>query len=504
VVYANDILRIEHVTKRFPGVLALNNVSFNVQQGEVHAIVGENGAGKSTLIKLIMGVYSVDNGRILIKNEDGQFEMPHNTIDAKRMGLYANYQHVNFADDLSVGENYFLGRLPKNRLGLVDWHKVYSQSRMILDKFQLFDVDERMQMSKLSPVLREMVTISAILAAEQVKMVIFDEPTAQLEDSKVEQLFNFIRILKTKGISIIYITHRLEEIFSICDRVTVLKDGNYVTTKEVKDVNSDILISLMIGREIGDIYNFQHGTVGNEILRVESLTCRGKYYDISFKVNSGEILGFFGLTGSGRSEVMRAISAVDQYDSGDIYLKGKKLKCRTPMEAMRAGIGLIPEDRQREGLALGLSVKHNINLNSYDLISMYGIVNTSKEKTRANEYIKKMSIKTPSTDQVVKNLSGGNQQKIVISKLLLRDLEVFIFDEPTIGIDVKSKQEIYQIIGRLAKEGKAIIVVSSYLPEVIGISDKIIVMSSGRIVDIITDRKEMTEENILKLSSLNV
>ncbi len=497
-----DILKIEHVTKRFPGVVALKDVSFTVRQGECHALVGENGAGKSTLIKAIMGVHQVDEGSIQVLH-DGQYVSPQNAIEAKQLGLYANYQHVNFANGLSVGENYFLGRQPLNKFGLVDWKKVYSESRKILDEFKLNDIDEKMPIGKLPLALREMVTISAILAQDNIRLVIFDEPTAQLEDDKVEQLFEFIEELKRRNISVIYITHRLEEIPRICDRVTVLKDGTYVTTRDVKDVTSDDLIALMIGREIGDIYYFEHAVPGEEALRVENLTQPGKYKDISFSVRSGEILGFFGLVGSGRSEVMRAIFAADKFEGGQVYLKNKPVKLNTPMEAMKAGIGLVPEDRQKEGLALGLTVKHNINLNSYDLICKYGVVNGRQETTRAEEYVKKVSIKTPSIQQAVRNLSGGNQQKIVISKLLCRDLDVFIFDEPTVGIDVKAKQEIYQLIGELVRQGKAVIVVSSYLPEVIGLSDRIVVFSEGRVSGILSDRDQMNEENILKLASVN-
>ena len=497
-----DILKIEHVTKRFPGVVALKDVSFSVRQGECHALVGENGAGKSTLIKAIMGVHHVDEGNIKVLY-NGKYISPQNAIEAKQLGLYANYQHVNFANGLSVGENYFLGRQPRNKLGLVDWKTVYSKSRKILDEFKLHDIDEKMPIGKLPLALREMVTISAILAHDNIQLVIFDEPTAQLEDDKVEQLFDFIHELKRRNISVIYITHRLEEIPRICDRVSVLKDGSYVTTKDVKDVTSDDLITLMIGREIGDIYYFEHGTPGAEALRVDKLTQPGKYKDISFSVRNGEILGFFGLVGSGRSEVMRAIFGADKFESGDIYLKGKKVKLNTPLEAMKAGVGLVPEDRQKEGLALGLTVKHNINLNSYDLICKYGLVNGKRETERAEEYVRKISIKTPSIQQTARNLSGGNQQKIVISKLLCRDLDVFIFDEPTVGIDVKAKQEIYQLIGELVNQGKAVIVVSSYLPEVIGLSDRIVVFSEGRVSGILEQREQMTEETILKLASVN-
>lgn len=497
-----DILKIEHVTKRFPGVVALSDVSFTVRQGEVHALIGENGAGKSTLIKAITGVHKVDEGTIKIWH-DGEYISPQNVIEAKKVGVYANYQHVNFANGLSVGENYFLGKLPQTKLGLVDWKKIYSESRKLLDEFKLYDVDERMPIGQLSLAMRELVTISAILAIDNVKLVIFDEPTAQLEDSKVEQLFEFVEELKRRKISVIYITHRLEEISRICDRVTILKDGTYVTTENVSDVDNDRLISLMIGREIGEIYDFEHGIPAEVMLKVEHLSQTGKFRDISFSVRAGEILGFFGLVGSGRSEVMKAIFGCEKATAGEIYLKGEKIMPKSPMKAMKTGIGLIPEDRQREGLALGLTVKHNINLNSFDMITKLGVVSRKEETKRAKMYVKQLGIKTPSIMQTASNLSGGNQQKIVISKLLCRDLEVFIFDEPTVGIDVKAKQDIYQLIGELAREGKAVIVISSYLPEVIGISDRIVVFADGRVSGVVGDRELMNEEAILKMASFN-
>ena len=497
-----DILKIEHVTKRFPGVVALSDVSFTVRRGEVHALVGENGAGKSTLIRAIMGVDPPDEGCVKVLTDTGEYVSPQNAIEGKKLGLYANYQHVNFADGLSVAENYFLGRLPVNKAGLVDWKTVYRESRKILDRFHLEDVDERKPIGLLPVALREMVTISAILVSDNIKLVVFDEPTAQLEDNKAEQLFEFIDELKQQGVSIIYISHRLEEITRICDRVTVLRDGSYITTRDVQDVNSDTLISLMIGRSIGNIYDFERATPGGELLRVEHLTSKGKFEDISFTVRSGEILGFFGLVGSGRSETMRAIYGADPLDSGSVYLHQRPVKITGPMSAMKAGIGLIPEDRQKDGLALGLTVKHNINLNSYDMITRLGVVDLKKETSRAKEYVEKTRIKTPSIMQLARNLSGGNQQKIVISKLLCRDLEVFIFDEPTVGIDVNAKQEIYTLIGSLARQGKAIIVVSSYLPEVIGLSDRVVVFAEGRISGVVDDRSKMTEESILKLASV--
>ena len=495
----NDILKIEHVTKRFPGVVALNDVSFSIKAGEVHGLVGENGAGKSTLIKAIMGIHPIEEGSITLWS-DGAYIQPKNALDAKHLGMYANYQHVSIADSLSVAENYYLGQLPKTRLGTVDWKRVYSDSKKILDKFHMEDVDPRTKIEDLPIALKEMVMISKISMIDGLKLVIFDEPTALLEEQRAEQLFDYIAELKKQGISIIYISHNLEEMIRICDRVTVIKDGTFVTTKNIEEVNRDSLISLMVGRKIDDIYKIRRGKVGSEMLRAENLCSKGKFDNISFNIHAGEILGFFGLVGAGRSEVMRAIYGADKLDSGKIYIRRKELRIRHPISAMKSGIGLIPEDRQKEGVALDLSVKTNINLNSYDMISKFGWINLKKESERADKYIQAIRIKTPSPTQKVKNLSGGNQQKIVISKLLCRDPDVFIFDEPTVGVDIGAKQEIYYLIEELSKQGKAVIIISSYLPEVMGLSDRIIVLAGGKVAGEVK-RGGWTDESILQLAS---
>lgn len=495
----SDLLKIEHATKRFPGVVALNDISFSVTTGEVHGIVGENGAGKSTLIKAIMGAYTLDEGKISILHDD-KYVSPRDALEAKRLGMYADYQHVSIADDLSVAENYFLGQVPKNSFGIVDWNKMYKESRKILDKFHMQDVKVKTKVNDLPIALKEMIMISKISMIPSLKLVIFDEPTALLENQKVEELFEYIAELKAQGKSIIYISHHLEEIIQICDRVTVLKDGNYITTKQVKDVDRDTLISLMVGRKIDDIYNIKHMNKGETIFSVKELNKNGKFKDISFDVSAGEIVGFFGLVGAGRSEVMRAIFGADKLDSGELYIRNRKVRIKDTNDAMHKGIGLIPEDRLKEGVALELSVMVNTNMSSYDMISKCGIINTQKEKERAKKYVKAIRIKTPSIRQIVKNLSGGNQQKVVISKLLCRDLDLFIFDEPTVGVDIGAKQEIYHLIEELSNQGKAIVIISSYLPEVMGLSDRLIIMANGKITGELI-RSEYTDEDALRLAS---
>ncbi len=493
------LLKIDHVVKTYPGVQALKGISTTIRKGEVRALVGENGAGKSTLIKCIMGVEAPTGGKVEI-NVDGNWECPRSAIDAKNLGMHANYQHVNIAANLSIAENYFLGRLPmKGRM--VDWNKMYSESQKIIDKFQL-NVDPRDTIVSLPVAMQAMITISKISVNDRIRLVIFDEPTALLENEKVETLFRYIRELKESGVSVIYVSHRLEEIMEICDSVTIMKDGTYVETKDVREVDKDYLISKMVGRSMADIYSIEHQKPGEELLRVENLTSE-KFRNVSFSLRKGEILGFFGLVGAGRSEVMRAVFGVDPVTSGKIFVKGEEVQIRSPKEAMLKGIGFLTEDRRKDGLALQQSVKLNTNMYSYDMISRYGIIDLAKETKRAEEYREKVLIKTPSVEQTVNNLSGGNQQKVVIAKLLCRDPDILIFDEPTVGVDVGAKDEIFKIIESLTRQGKGVIIVSSYLPEAMGLSDRMVVMSEGRVSGSLGNEelKKMEEEDVLKLAS---
>lgn len=499
-IMENTILRVSNVSKLYPGVRALNDVSLDIKRGEVRAIIGENGAGKSTLVKCIMGVEKPQAGSIKLQYH-GNWVTPKNAVEAKAYGMHANYQHVNIAKELSVAENYFLGKMPL-RLGLVDWKKVHQESKKIIDRFSL-GIDSRARICDLPIAMQAMITISKISVNDELNLVIFDEPTALLENDKVEILYNYIRELKANNVSVIYISHRLEEIMDICDSVTVLKDGAFVTTMDVRDVDKDMLISLMVGRDIHNIYDITHINPGQELIRVENLGKGKCFKDISFSLRSGEILGFFGLIGSGRTEVMRSIFGADPYTSGQVYVKDKPVQIRTPLEAMHQGIGLLPENRHEGGLALELSVKENINMGSFDLISKYSVINLKKETLRAEEYIRNMRIKTPSDTQQVKNLSGGNQQKVVISKLLCRSPEVLIFDEATVGIDVGAKDEIYKLIEKLSSQGKGIILISSYLPEVMGLADRMIIMYKGQIVKELDSQsiRQMEEKDILKIAS---
>ena len=372
----DTILKIEHISKFYPGVTALNDVSFEIKKGEVRALVGENGAGKSTLIKCIMGVERPDEGQISMRYDD-RWIVNTNALEAQSHGVYANYQHVNIAPDLSIAENYYLGRQPRTKLGAVDWRKMADDSKKIIDKFEM-NVDPKDKIRKLPIAMQAMVTISKISVNDDIRIVIFDEPTALLENEKVEVLFRFIKELKENGVSIIYISHRLEEIMDICDSVTVLKDGTYVDTKPIGEVTKDSLIRMMVGREMSDIYNIKRQEPGEEVLRVEDFSDSSHFKDINFSVHKGEILGFVGLVGAGRSEIMRALCGVERRLTGNVYVKGQKVNIKNPSDAMQHGICFLTEDRRADGLALQLSIKTNINMNSYDMISTRGIISLKK------------------------------------------------------------------------------------------------------------------------------
>lgn len=499
----DTILKVDHVSKFYPGVTALNDVSFDVKKGEVRALVGENGAGKSTMIKCIMGVVKPDKGEIHM-NYGGNWIVNSNAVEAQEHGVFANYQHVNIAPDLSIAENYYLGRQPKTKLGTVDWKKMEKDSQKVIDKFEM-GVDPLEKIRELPIAMQAMVTISKISVNEDIRLVIFDEPTALLENEKVEILFRFIRELKERGVSIIYISHRLEEIMDICDSVTILKDGTFVETLPIEAVTKDSLIAKMVGREMTDIYDIKHFEPGDELLRVENFSDSKHFHDINFTLHRGEILGFVGLVGAGRSEIMRALTGVEKRLTGDVYLKGEKKNIKNPTDALKNGIGFLTEDRRADGCALKLSIKTNINMSSYDMISKCGIISLRKETQRAEKYTKGVNVKTPSIHQIVGNLSGGNQQKVVIGKLLCRNPEILIFDEPTVGIDIGAKQEIFKLIESITAQGRGVILISSYLPEVMGLSDRLIVMAQGKITAEYDKKalETLTEEEVLRMASVD-
>lgn len=490
-----ELISMKNIHKSFPGVKALQGVDFAVREGEVHGLVGENGAGKSTLIKIMMGVYIKDEGEICI---DGKKTELKNTIQAKALGLGAVYQDITLAPHLSVGENFFLGKLPK-RNNLVDWNKINSTTSEVLKELDI-DIDPRTLVKNLTVAQQEMVTIAKTVH-ENAKVIVFDEPTALLANEEAEELFRLIRMLKKNKVGIIYISHRMEEIFGICDTVTVMKDGKRVNTLPVEKTNQDDLISMMVGRSMEDMYFINHPSKGGTVLEVSNLTKEPRFRDVSFQLHKGEILGLFGLVGSGRTDIVRCIFGAEIFESGEVRVDGKKVEIKRPADAIKLGISLLPEDRKRQGLALALDVSVNTNLASYDLISKTGIINLNMEKARAERYKTELSVKTPSIYQKVRNLSGGNQQKVVISKWLCRDSRIFIFDEPTVGVDVGAKAEIYKLFEKILAEGNSIIIISSYLPEVMGLADRILVMREGTHTGTL-NREEFDDEKILRLATV--
>ncbi len=498
----NEIIRMDRISKSFPGVKALDSVDFSVRAGEVHALVGENGAGKSTLIKILMGALRKDSGTILIDNQKVDFTDPSH---AKRLGLGAVYQDVMLAYHLSVGENFFLGNLPVTAYKTIDWKTVYAETSKVLDSLNI-RIDPKTPVKDLTMAQQEMVVIAKTLH-ENARLVVFDEPTALLARDETEELFNLIQTLKQRNVGIVYISHRMEEIFRISDRVTVLKDGRLVTNLPTSQTDENTLISLMVGRSAKDMYSIGHTAKASEVvLEIKNLTRNGVFENISLKLYKGEILGMFGLVGSGRTDIVRCIFGAERYDSGEIWINGVKANIDSPLDAISKGIGLLPEDRKKQGLCLNLSVSTNLNLALYPDISRVGIINRTMESKTAETYIKSLDIKTPSILQKVLNLSGGNQQKVVIAKWLCKNSKIFIFDEPTTGVDVGAKAEIYKLFEKLTLEGNSIIMISSYLPEIMGISDRAAVISEGKLAGILT-REEYAgmanedEERFLRLAS---
>ena len=486
------ILKMLHITKTFPGVIALDNVKLELRKGEVHVLLGENGAGKSTLVKILSGAYQKTSGKILLNNQNVEIKNPKHS---QELGISIIYQELNLVSQLSVGENIFLGREPAKSLGVVNFKKLYANSQKLLDNLDV-KINARTLVNNLSIAQQQMVEVAKALSLEA-RIIIMDEPTSALTEQEIKELFKTIKQLKEKGVSIIYISHRLEEIFEIGDRVTVLRDGKYVGIKDIKNINKPELIRMMVNRELKDQFPGHEIGKGEEVLRVDELCVNEKLKDISFTLFASEILGIAGLMGSGRTELARAIFGVDKISSGKISIKGKAFKSISPRHSINAGIGYLTEDRKSQGLILNLSLKENICLPSLDNFSEMGIVSSKKEKQVSKKYIKELRIKTPGINQKVMFLSGGNQQKVVISKWLCANVGILIFDEPTRGIDVGSKVEIYQLMNQLIAEGVGIIMISSELPEILGMSDRILIMREGTISGELK-KDEATQEQILQ------
>nr|WP_167351579.1 sugar ABC transporter ATP-binding protein [Clostridium ragsdalei] len=484
---------MENITKSFSGVTVLKNSGIEVKKGEVHILLGENGAGKSTLMKILSGAYSKDSGDIVLNGNKVEINSPK---DAEKLGISIIYQEFNLVPYMTVAENIYLGREPESKVpGKVNFKKMYNDAQKMIDYLNV-DIPVDKPIKSLGIAQQQMVEIAKALSVHS-DIIIMDEPTAALTEKEIDNLFKIMRKIKSEGVSIIYISHRLEEFAQIGDRVTVMRDGETIETVNIKGTSIDELIKLMVGREIKEKFPKVKVDLGEEILRVKGLTKKGVFENINFSLRSGEILGFSGLMGAGRTEVMRAIFGIDSFDSGEIYLKGKKVEINSPMKAIKNGIGFVTENRRDEGLVLQMGVGQNITLASlHKYISNPIKLNLRKEVKEIKDHISKLSIKSSGYRQIAGTLSGGNQQKIVIAKWLLSDSKVLIVDEPTRGIDVGAKIEIYNIMNDLVKSGVGIIMVSSELPEVLGMSDRILVMCRGKITGEL-NKEEATQEKIM-------
>ena len=486
------MLTLKNITKTYPGVVALNNVSMEFRQGEVHAILGENGAGKSTLIKIVAGAINPDPGGEIIFDEKSYSQMTP-ALSAEN-GVAVIYQDINLVTPMTVAENIFMGK----KTG-----KIYSKRRLNKLAQALFDeyginLDPSMRVERLSPANQQMVEIARAIS-NNAKIMIMDEPTAPLATAEVELLFSIIEKLKAKGVTIIYISHRMDEVFQITERISVLRDGCYVTTINTCDTNRKELVNLMVGRELNESFPSRKNEIGEVVLEAKNLT-GNSVENISFCLHKGEILGFAGLVGSGRTETMELIAGAKKMESGEIYLNGEKVKINSPASAIDHGIGLIPEDRKEQGTILFNTVKFNISLSAMKEVAKNGIISGKKNAALAEKYREDLRIKVPHINQMVVNLSGGNQQKVVLAKTLAANPDVIIFDEPTKGIDVGAKQEIYNLMNELVAEGKAIIMVSSDMEEILGMSDRIIVLYEGLVSGEIT-REAFSQEQVLSLAS---
>jgi ABC-type sugar transport system ATPase subunit len=489
----NYILTLKNITKEFPGVKALDDVTINIERGTIHGLVGENGAGKSTLIKVLAGIYQTNKGEIILDGKPCRFNSP---IEARRAGISVVHQEIKLAEPLSVAENMFLGNVQLKN-GLVDWKGMRRRAREIVEDLGM-DIDINAQVSSLTVAKKQIVEIMHAINNNS-RILIMDEPSAVLTDRELEVMFRIVKQLRDKGITIIYISHRLDEIFGLCSNVSVLRDGRHIDTIPVASVDRQGLINMMVGREMGQEYPKEVGNVGGTILEVKNLS-RGILRDISFEVKSGEVFGISGLVGAGRTELARAILGIDKPESGEVYVRGKKVHYRTFADAIRDGLGLIPEDRKLQGLVQIMSVKRNTTLVNMKRVLHAGVISSSLEEKLSKEYADKLHVVTPSMETEVQYLSGGNQQKVVIAKWLFQNSEILFLDEPTRGIDVGAKAEIYRLINRMAKEGKTIIMISSEMPELLGMCDRIMVMHEGHKMGEL-NAAEATQAKIMALCS---
>lgn len=493
-MHSSRILEMKNIRKEFPGVLALDDVDFNLLRGEVHVLLGENGAGKSTLMKILSGAYVKDRGDLFVDGNKTEIESPRH---AQELGIGIIYQEFNLNPYLTVAENIYMGREPVIFPGVINWPKLNRDAQKILDQLNV-RIKAQQKVEMLGVAMQQMVEVAKALSLNA-RILIMDEPTASLSKNEIEVLFKTILHLKEQGVAIIYISHRLEEIFEIGDRVTVLRDGQYIDTQPVSELTRDDMVRMMVNRELDDQIPKVKAEIGEVVLKVEDICVNNRLREISFELRRGEVLGIAGLMGAGRTRLAKTLFGAEKITSGKIIIDGQEIELKSSRDAINAGIGLVTEDRKTEGLILDLSVKQNISLPNINKFIKYGIVDFKKENSVVDGYLDKLNVKTPSRDQLAAYLSGGNQQKVVLSKWLCSDARIFIFDEPTRGIDVGAKTEIYQLMNQLTASGVAIIMISSEMPEILGMSNRILVMREGRIVGELTDT-EATQEKIMNFA----
>ena len=487
-------LKIDSVSKQFPGVKALDSVSMNISTGKVHALMGENGAGKSTLIKILAGAYFKDEGKIFFDENELTIESPHDSLD---LGIKVVHQEISLISGFTVGENIFLENFPANKLGIVNWKKLYKDSEELFSKIG-FNLDPRAIVSDLSISQQQMVEIARAVF-QNASIVIMDEPTSSLTPNEIKKLFDVIENLKKNNIAILYVTHKIEEIFQIADEVTVLRDGKHISNRPISETTEEILITDMVGRKVETSFERPTSISEEKVMKVKGISTKAKLNNISFDLSKGEILGFFGLMGAGRTELAKALFGYDQISSGQIELANKNYKKFNTSEMVNNGIGYITEDRKGEGIVKDMNLRENMTLPSLEKFEKLIFINKEKEKRISNEYIEKFEVKTPSCERLITLLSGGNQQKVLLSRWLLRELKIIILDEPTRGVDIGAKTEVLGLINNLAKEGLSVILMTSEMNDLLSLSDRILVMANGEIKKEFS-RNKVTQEEIFKAS----
>lgn len=491
------LLKAENISKSFPGTQALKDVNINIKSGEIHGIIGENGAGKSTLMNILSGVLRADDGgKIFFDGKEVKFNSPR---EAQEVGIGFVHQELSLCPHVSVAENIYMGRMPKDKLGIINFKKLYQKTVEILDLFDS-DIKANADVRNLNVAGRQIVEIAKALSLN-CKVLILDEPTSSLNNLESEKLFKIIKDIKQKNIGVLYISHRLEEVFKVCDRVTILRDGIRIDSLDVKKTSPEILIENMVGRKISSFYPEKSKSVEQVIMSVSKFNKKGVFRDINFNLKKGEILGFAGLTGAGRTEVARAICGIDAFDDGEVFIEGEKVKINNYNFAIKIGLSYITEDRKKQGLFLKMSVRENISAASLQKVTKNMLIRRSTEYVNAKKLIKKLNIKVSDIEQKTNTISGGNQQKVLFAKWLNIDPRIIIMDEPTRGIDVGAKVEIHRMIRELAENGIGVIIISSELPEIIGMCDRVIVMHEGKISGEIPNN--ITEKNIMTLAIKN-